>query len=53
MRLQIEAQRIGRRAERIDRSLRRNDFLCLEQGTTESWLAALDDFRNWLIQEAA
>jgi hypothetical protein len=27
--------------------------VCANGGQTEEWLAALDDFRNWLIREAA
>ena len=28
-------------------------YLCPRNGPEREWLAALDDFRNWLIREAA
>jgi hypothetical protein len=28
-------------------------FMASPKGRREDWLAALDDFRNWLVREAA
>ena len=41
---------LGRNCHPCDR----NDLLPMSpEQTTRNWLAALDDFRNWLIREAA
>jgi hypothetical protein len=40
-------------ARTIARSIATTELMCAQALDLRNWLAALDDFRNWLIREAA